>query len=156
VEPLRPSQGALYSYRTTARACAAPHTERRLTDFPPPPPQVHRQDGSYYWLLGTRHACTACKCSFNSYDAGAMAKMPRAVQESLPCYVTHKCAIDKKYLDYIRTAAPQGVAFESIARTAETQAGPYTCSLFFQLFKLSLFYVSYEVERAIQLTSNST
>jgi len=96
----------------------------RLTTVVLLSPQVHRQDGSYYWLLGTRHSCKTCNSSFNSYDAGAVAKMPRAVQDALPCHVTHRCGIDMKYLDYITSAAPQGVAFESMARTAETQAGP--------------------------------
>ena len=75
-----------------------------------------------------------------------MAKMPRALQDSLPCFVTHRCAIDKTFLDYIRSAAPQGVAFESMARTTETQAR--SCTLF-PLFSFSCF-----VPYAIKLSSS--
>lgn len=90
--------------------------------------------------------CKNCKTSFNSYDADAVAKMPHIVQESLPCYVTHRCAIDKKYMDYIRTAAPQGLAFESMARTADTQAGPFFFELNLILFLCLSLHSIYKVE----------
>ena len=72
--------------------------------------------------MGTRHKCKKCKSSFNAYDPAALAKMPRVVQEAVPCFVTKKCAIDKKYLDYIRENAPLGVPFAHMCRSAKNQA----------------------------------
>jgi hypothetical protein len=72
-----------------------------------------------YHLTGFQYHCKACKAAnrpytFLPWNPEVVAKLPRELQESLPCVVFHRCALDIKLLRQIEKGLVRGIGFQAL------------------------------------------
>jgi hypothetical protein len=74
---------------------------------------------SNYYLVGFQYICRACEASgtphvFAPWHPGVVSQLPRELQESLPCVVYTRSALDIKLVEAMEAKIVGGMGFQTL------------------------------------------